>query len=299
MAMAVPFYPCKTGTKGPHVEGYGRAMARALEKLPWWKRVPVKRRWGWWHRHLANELKKGEGWKQDGAYDKKLHALLLDHGAFDAYAEALVRQHHPAKPKPKPKPPVGDDLSRVKAALVAFCRTGLAHPWNWNYTQNRPVDVTVDPAGHVNSDCSGSIIQAFRWARDKTGVNFRDPGGFNWSGYGNTNWYLRSHPRVSGQYFVGDCAFYGHGSTTTHVTMCIRAGDARTSRWWSFGSEPPQERALYYRTDFMFVVRPLADIGVVRRAINVVRGLFSVAAEPPPEAFLGDPGDGEAAPPAE
>jgi cell wall-associated NlpC family hydrolase len=140
----------------------------------------------------------------------------------------------------------------VRDAIIGFCEAGLANPNGWNYSQNRPVDVSVNPTGQVTSDCSGSVLQAFYAARQQTGLEVPDPAKQGWSGYGNTDLYEDDHPTVtSGQYLVGDLAHY-----QGHVTLCIRAGDSSTSSWWSFGSEPPSRRNLYYRSDFRKVVRP-------------------------------------------
>jgi len=143
------------------------------------------------------------------------------------------------------------DVDRVRKAITDFCNKGLAHPSGWDYTQNRAIDIDVDPTGHVDSDCSGSAIQAFEYARDKTGVAVPDPAKQGWSGYGNTSYYEDDHPTVSGSYLVGDLAHYDG-----HVCVCMKAGDWDSSDWWSFGSEPPSKRKLGYRDDFRKVVRP-------------------------------------------
>jgi hypothetical protein len=144
----------------------------------------------------------------------------------------------------------GNTEKRVRDAIVDFCETGLAYPSGWNYALVRPLDVSVNPAGPVTSDCSMSAIQAFHAA------GAPDPSKQGYSGYGNTDFYEVEHPRVSGSYQVGDLAHYGSGGNSSHVTVCIRAGDSGSSSWWSFGSEPPSRRMLFYRSDFLFVVRP-------------------------------------------
>lgn len=155
------------------------------------------------------------------------------------------------------EPAGSSDEDQVRAAIVEFCETGLAHPGGWDYQLVRPLDVSVDPAGHVTSDCSMSAIQAFHYAKRTTGLDVPDPAQQGYSGYGNTDYYEVDHPRVTdGAYLVGDLAHYGSGGDSSHVCVCIRAGDQGTSSWWSFGSEPPSRRSLYYRSDFLFVVRP-------------------------------------------
>lgn len=153
----------------------------------------------------------------------------------------------------------GDDgsaVERVREAIVDFCETGLAHPSGWDYEMVRALDPSVDPAGHVTSDCSMSAIQAFNAAKRATGIDVPDPSKQGYSGYGNTDYYEVEHPRVSGSYQVGDLAHYGDDGDSSHVTVCIKAGNSDSADWWSFGSEPPSRRKLYYRGDFLFVVRP-------------------------------------------
>jgi len=75
---------------------------------------------------------------------------------------------------------------------------------------------------------------------------------FNYSDSGNTN-TEDDHPKVTdGRYDVGDLAHYDG-----HVTICRKAGDASRAVWTSHGEEAdPEPRALHYRPDFRFVVRP-------------------------------------------
>ena len=142
-------------------------------------------------------------------------------------------------------------VERVRAKLTEFCERALSEP-DWYYSQNRAVDISVNPNGPATSDCSGSCIQAFHYAKRETGLNVPDPAMQGWSGYGNTNYYEDDHPKVtSGQYLVGDLAHYDG-----HVCLCYRPGSSSSSRWFSFGSEPPSSRELYYRSDFRKVVRP-------------------------------------------
>jgi hypothetical protein len=140
----------------------------------------------------------------------------------------------------------GNTDKQVRDAIVNFCETGLAHPSGWNYALVRPLDVSVNPAGPVTSDCSMSAIQAFHAA------GAPDPSKQGFSGYGNTDFYEIEHPAVTnGQYLVGDLAHYNG-----HVTVCIKAGGWDSSDWWSFGSEPPSRRKLGYRSDYIKTVRP-------------------------------------------
>jgi hypothetical protein len=163
---------------------------------------------------------------------------LLDQIAID-----LINDYNP--------PPSQTPIEKVRAAITSFCQQGLAEP-DWYYTQARAIDITVNPNGPANSDCSGSAMQMFKWAAQQTGIAVPDPSKQGWSGYGNTNYYQDDWPTVtSGSYLVGDLAHYDG-----HVCVCMKAGNKDTADWWSFGSEPPSKRKLNYRSDFRKVVRP-------------------------------------------
>ena len=192
----------------------------------------------------------------DGSWGEQAHTVMrqtwfqkgddrLD--AFDGESQRLLKEE--AKAKPKPPPPSSPDA--VRASLTEFARKAIGRS-DWRYSQNRAVKLGIDPAGPNTSDCSGTVIQAFDYARRKTGIAVPDPAIQSWTGYGNTNYYQDDHPKVtSGQYLVGDLAHYNG-----HVTMCYQAGSASSALWLSFGSEPPSSRKLNYRSDFRFVVRP-------------------------------------------
>jgi hypothetical protein len=245
-------------SKGPTAEACKRALAH-LGFLPW-------KEDGDWDQHWNEDLNTAAGkWKakrglsdaSDGSWGRKAHDVMQtawyekdgDHlPAFDGYAQKLL-QDEAAKAAGGGKSPE----QRVRDAIVNFCETGLAHPDGWTYSQSRAVRVDVDPAGNVTSDCSGSVLQAYAAARRACpDLVIPDPAKQGWSGYGNTDYYEDDHPTVtSGQYQVGDLAHYDG-----HVCLCIKAGDSSSADWWSFGSEPPSRRKLYYRSDFRKVVRP-------------------------------------------
>jgi hypothetical protein len=193
------------------------------------------------------------GWYGQKTHDALQYALIPDdlpHAGehlLDDRARQLLRE---AWEEFGGEEPAGGGVEQVREAIVDFCETGLAHPSAWDYALVRPLDVSVNPAGPVTSDCSMSAIQAFHSA------GAPDPSKQGYSGYGNTDYYEVEHPRVGGGYLVGDLAHYGSGGNSSHVTVCIRAGDSGSADWWSFGSEPPSRRSLYYRSDFLFVVRP-------------------------------------------
>ena len=236
--------------KGPTALALKRAMSR-MGELPW---EPDK----WddaYNRKLEDALDRwnpGANGYGEGRYDK-LRAAKVPKGAthageyaLDSVCIDLIADEHAAA-----TPPAGG-TDAFRKALVDFCSKGLANGAKWTYTQGRAVDPTVDPAGYVKSDCSGSVIQAYKYACQQTGRKVPCPAKYDYSGYGNTWDDEDGHPKVTnGSYLVGDLAHYDG-----HVCLCIKAGNADTADWWSFGSEPPSKRKLYYRDDFKFVVRP-------------------------------------------
>jgi hypothetical protein len=140
---------------------------------------------------------------------------------------------------------------RVREQITKFCEQGIGEP-DWYYSQARAINISINPNGPATSDCSGSVIQIFWFAKQKTGLNVPCPAKQGFSGYGNTNYYEDDWGKVTnGQYLVGDMAHYDG-----HVCLCYHKGNADTADWWSFGSEPPSSRKLHYRSDFRFVVRP-------------------------------------------
>jgi hypothetical protein len=165
---------------------------------------------------------------------------------FDSTAAQLYKSYAPPKPPPSP-------VEQVQDYIVEFCEKALAHPGGWYYVQNRPVDTTVDPTGTVHSDCSGSVIQIFGYAKAKSGLNVPDPAKQGWTGYGNTDYYMDDWPHIGGSYVIGDL---GHYYAPHHVVCCIKPGTWDTADWWSFGSEPPTRVKLGYRSDWRFAVRP-------------------------------------------
>jgi hypothetical protein len=195
------------------------------------------------------------GWYGSQTHNALQYALIPDelpHGGehlLDDRARQLLRDAWERFGGEEPTDGASAE-EHVRDLIVDFCEAGLAHPSGWNYALVRPLDVSVNPAGSVTSDCSMSAIQAFHSA------GAPDPAKQGYSGYGNTDYYEVEHPRVSGSYQVGDLAHYGSGGNSSHVTVCIFPGDSDSADWWSFGSEPPSRRSLFYRSDFLFVVRP-------------------------------------------
>lgn len=246
--------------KGPTAEALKRAMKRAGYGF-------ADTNLGDFDQHFNQKLESAlDAWDPgnngygEGRYNR-IRNLKVTSGpnagqwALDSYALNLINAEWQNAQAPPP-----DKKTEIRKWITDFCNKGIANGqnWKWNYSQNRAVVVNVDPSGNVNSDCSGSVIQMYAYAKKKTGYNIADPAKQNWTGYGNTAYYECTHPVVtSGSYQVGDLAFYGGTKTNPgHVCCCMKAGDASTSDWWSFGSEPPSKRKLNYRTDFLYVVRP-------------------------------------------
>lgn len=148
----------------------------------------------------------------------------------------------------------GSDERKIRDAITDFCTRAELNEERWHYTQQRPyTGLGIEPEKTHENDCSGYVILAYYWARKITGLHVPDPSGYAYAGYGNTWDDLDGHPRVtSGNYLVGDLAHYDG-----HVTICRKPGDADSSVWSSFGTEfGPDGLKLYYRGDFIKVVRP-------------------------------------------
>jgi hypothetical protein len=145
-------------------------------------------------------------------------------------------------------------LTKIRAAMTAFMLSAEMHEEVWHYTQARPfTGVGASPESSHFNDCSSYVILVYHAAWQATGIFIPDPSGYRYTGYGNTWDNLDGHERItSGNYLVGDLAHYDG-----HVTICKKGGSATTSEWSSFGTESgPREEPLYYRPDFIKVVRP-------------------------------------------
>jgi hypothetical protein len=240
----------KHDSSAPTIEALKRAMVRMdyldkpLSELDqqWPAGGAFDQAFGRWKLDvgLSNDHTYGEN-----AWDK-IRAAKVKGGshdgeyALDSYAQDLIRDEYAG----------GDDVQRVRAKITEFCERAIAEP-DWYYSQNRAIDVSVNPNGPTTSDCSGSAIQAFHYAKRETGLPVKDPAQQGWSGYGNTSYYEDDHPKVSGSYQVGDLAHYNG-----HVCIVYHAGSWDTADLFSFGSEPPSKRKFNYRDDYRFTVRP-------------------------------------------
>jgi hypothetical protein len=94
------FYRVEPGDKGPHCEGYGRALAKANKWWFGWTMLVNKRTWGWWHKRAVNKIKKKLGLREDGIYVLRVHDWLLTNGYFDDRAIALVNSYVSPPPVP-------------------------------------------------------------------------------------------------------------------------------------------------------------------------------------------------------
>jgi hypothetical protein len=150
------------------------------------------------------------------------------------------------------------ERTKVRAAITAYCRDAIAHAPTIHYSQHRPLTALgVAPAHGFTTDCSGLVVCAYRWARDRTMLRVPDPGGYAYGGAGWTGSLIRN-PTAGGTYWPGDVAIYGSSSSrTTHATICMVAGDRSSSVWCSHGSEAgPYAVRLHYRSDLLKVCRP-------------------------------------------
>ena len=143
-----------------------------------------------------------------------------------------------------------------------YCERSEANSREIHYSQARPMTHLGDsPDSEFWADCSGHTVGAFKWADQYTVFKVRDPGGWNYTGIGNTTTILSTNRKhrvpLDRKFFVGDMALYGpHLGWTKHVVICRKNGDANTSVWTSHGSElGPYPVKLHYRSDLLIVVR--------------------------------------------
>jgi hypothetical protein len=131
-----------------------------------------------------------------------------------------------------------------------------------HYSQARPFHALGDsPSNGFTTDCSGYAICAFYWADLWCNFPVKSPGGYGYTGYGNTGSILVANRRrrvpLDHKFFIGDMALFGSSlSRTQHVTICRRNGGTQDSIWSSLGSDAgPVPTRLMYRPDLLLVVR--------------------------------------------
>lgn len=156
------------------------------------------------------------------------------------------------------------EKQKLRTALADYCAQCEKNRAGIHYSQARPYHgLGVEPAHGFTADCSSYVTLACFWAGHETGIDFADPNGLNYSGWGFTGTLLHNnlhHPvPPDHDYLIGDLAIYGPAWATRHVVICRERGTATTSVWSSHGSEagPLPVRALY-RTDLLGVFRPAA-----------------------------------------
>ena len=151
---------------------------------------------------------------------------------------------------------------QARFIIKRYLEQAAAAQPRWHYSQFRPITVFGDPpSGGGTTDCSGLTLASYYWADLWCKFPVRSPGGYGYTGYGNTSSILYENRRrripLDHKFFVGDMALYGGGvSDTKHVTECCRNGDYMSSIWMSHGSEAgPYPTRLNYRPDLICVVR--------------------------------------------
>lgn len=244
------------GDTGPTAEAAHRALARA-GYLPW---SDFSNEWELELERAFDKVDPRDNGSVSG-YDntrwKILRSLKVPAGrpnagewALDAYSCKLLQDEAGAS---------GDrDEELVRVAIAEFCRLAIGNEPRIGYRQFRPGPTFVDPRTRYDSDCSLTVIQAFGWARRRTGLAVPDPARQRWSGFGNTDLYEDDHPRIGSPYRVGDIA---HFHSPRHVILCMSAGTVSTAEWLSHGRAAGPERVVLssysrFPEEFLYVVRP-------------------------------------------
>ena len=133
------------------------------------------------------------------------------------------------------EPPPVSSSDHIRQALVAAARWSIANAGNSRYRQIRPYPrKLVLP---FLTDCSGSTSCFYCVAGGP------DPNGRGFDGQGFTGTQKSNGRRIDrDQRKPGDLVFHGNTEGAQHVTMYLGGG-----RSYSFGSNPPGERAWDYR----------------------------------------------------
>jgi len=151
----------------------------------------------------------------------------------------------------------------IRTIIRRYCEQAIANKDDIHYSMIRPTQL-MPPTAEFATDCSGLVINAFRWADLWLPYLVKDPGGYGYTGIGNTQSILVTNRKrrvpLDRKFFVGDMALFGSWSRTMHVIICIKNGDREGSVWASHGLEAgPYEVELDYRrrtsNDLLCVVR--------------------------------------------
>ena len=153
----------------------------------------------------------------------------------------------------------------IRTIIRRYLEKAEANQPRIHYSMARPLTSLGDPpSSEFWTDCSGLVISAFKWADMWLPYKVSDPGGYAYTGIGNTDTILSTNKRrrvpLDRKFFVGDMALYGPSLTyTKHVTICRRNGSYLSSVWTSHGSERgPYATRINYRDDLLVVVRSMA-----------------------------------------
>jgi Putative peptidoglycan binding domain len=247
--------------RGPAMVGLKRTLARwgGPDVFPW-KRFDDR-----FNVRLENAVKKFQRrhhLKPHGQVGRKTFDLLLkakrhghpaeramDNVALDLFEEAWLIEHGPQVTR-----------EAVWDGIADYCKRMEEHRDVWHYLQARPMKSKGrKPERGGTSDCSELATVALYWARLESDVPVPDPNGRAYDGYGYTGtlYPYNLGRRVSPPYQVGDMAFYGTESRTTHVTICRQGGSDSDAIFTSNGSEAgPMPTRASYRSDFVCVLRP-------------------------------------------
>ena len=148
----------------------------------------------------------------------------------------------------------------IRTVIKRYLAKARANQPDIHYSQWRPTNIHA-PNGEWSTDCSGLVINAYHWADLWLPYLVKDPGGYGYTGIGNTTTILATNKRrrvpLDRKFFVGDMALFGPSlSNTKHVIICHQNGDRHTALWTSHGSEAgPYAVYLGYRSDLLCVVR--------------------------------------------
>lgn len=211
---------------------------------------------------IRNGLRKA-GDPRDGSYGpavcekmrtKKIPAGKPNAGewALDKYSRKIVQDEAKAQF-------TSSEVQKVQFYIRDFWLKTISVNWKWGYDQDRPFDPTVWPLAGGESDCSGMVVQSFKYAETMTGIKVPDPSKYEYKGWGNTDDDEDGWPHIGSPFRIGDLA---HFHSERHVVCCIKPGTFSTAEWGSNGSERAPEliRGLnnYYRfpEEYMFTVRP-------------------------------------------
>jgi len=246
-------------SKGPTAEACKRFYGR-LGLLPW---NDYDQHWNVKLGEVHGTWKSKHGLPNDPSYGKlawaKMRATKVptnrEHAgeyAFDRYARKLVQDEAGITSD-------SDDEALVQHYIREYWLLAIGNNPNYSYSQARPINVDMQPTSKsAKGDCSGTCINALRYAGKKAGVAVNDPAKQNFTGFGNTDWFEDDWPKIGSPFRIGDMA---HFHSSRHVIQCIKEGNIDTAQWGSHGWDGSPElvvlrRYSRYPDEFMFVVRP-------------------------------------------